>query len=666
MHIIHPINDFLFELFPKAKAAGKDLEVLRQEAEDFYTVGSFKPTISIIHDIVDITIEGELIEQNASLFKLAAALCDGHRFEEAKTRLEPLLKEAPHISEYHRILGQILSGQGEQDKAINSLLDALRWDPKNEKAIIKIGNILIRHQHNTEAAMKYYEYALQHKQDDVAVLTRIGLNLIQYGWDDVARHYLDRAFEINPAYPNMYYAFALIAESEHNYKEMFELSVVALFKNPCRDQLYRQSLKLVINAANEIIDPEVGGDIVNAFAEKLEGECGKKIVVEEDASLKTGTKIEFAENYERNYHLLKYNPGYTAVHHLIMHELAHLLFASRARAAGTNKLFVRNDELHRKFLDALEKDAQKHSKKGFYEAVIRQYFTALFDELNSQIYNTPIDLFIEDYLFQNHPDLMPYQFVSLLGLIQEGIHATTDENILTIAPPGILSKSKTFNLVNTLQFMKRYGVNLIDEHNPTKTEKEQAEKFYHEYEECRTMHTPGDEYKLLQSFAKQLYLQNYFSLVEESGFRQHRDLIERLCADAKVDLSGSDAEHPAEILADKKMQVFTEAHEGKDINMAVTRFMVEALHYFEKLSGSEINAIAMQIGLLCGDGISPDAEGYTVPLIAGKSFTGYQVLAYYYVSWAKAFPEYLEQLQLPFDKEYEFALEMVGMGGGAS
>ncbi len=57
------------------------------------------------------------------------------------------------------------------------------------------------------------------------------------------------------------------------------------------------------------------------------------------------------------------------------------------------------------------------------------------------------------------------------------------------------------------------------------------------------------------------------------------------------------------------------------------------------------------------------SKSYTVPLIAGKSFSGYQVLAYYYVSWAKAFPEYLEQLQLPFGKEYEFALEMVGMGG---
>ena len=184
----------------------------------------------------------------------------------------------------------------------------------------------------------------------------------------------------------------------------------------------------------------------------------------------------------------------------------------------------------------------------------------------------PIDLFIEDYLFQNYPDLMPYQFISILSLIQEGIHATTDEQILTIAPPAILSK---------------------------------AEKFYREYEECRTQHTPGDEYELLQSFAKQLYLQNYFSLVEDTDFREHSDLIDRLCAEAMVDLPADDAANPA----DKKMQVFTEAHKGKDINMAVTRFMVEALHYFKKLSDSEIHAIAMQIGLLCADGISPNAEG---------------------------------------------------------
>ena len=660
MHIIHPINDFLFELFPKAKAAGNNIDILKQEIESFYTVGPFKPAISIVHGIIDITIEGDLIEKHNSRYRDVLALCDDRCYNEAKELIAQLIKEAPHISEYHRVLGQILSEQGDQDDAINSLIDALRWDPKNEWALIMTGNILARYQHDLDAAMKYYECAVQHKPDDYVSMTLIAINLIQNGSPDAARQYLDRAFEINPAYPNMYYAFALLAEAEHNYKEAFEMAIVALFKNPRKDLLHQQSLKTASKAASEIIDEEVGGDIVNAYASTLEEECGKKIVIEADAGLKTAAKIEFAENHDRTYHLVKYNPDYPAVHHLIMHELTHLHFAAQARQAGKNKLFVSYDDNKKRFLASLDKDARKLSKKGYDNAVIKEYYTLLFKGLNGQIFNTPIDLYIEDYLFQNYPDLMPYQFLSLLGLIQEGIHATTDEQILTIAPPAIISKSKTFNLVNALFLMKRYGVNLIEEHQPTASEKEQAETFYREYEECRTMHTPGDEYDLLLSWAKQLYLQNYFSLIEEFGFRAHSDLIDRLCAKANVDLPGnSDSVNPA----DKKMQLFTEAHQGKDINMAVTRFMVEALHYFKNLEDLEIKSIAIQIGMMCADGITPEAEGYTVPIIAGKTFTGYQVLAYYYVSWAKAFPEYLQQLQLPFDKEYEFAQEMVGMGG---
>ena len=663
MHIIHSINDFLFELFPRAKDAGNNIEVLKEEIEKFFTVGPYKPAITIVHGILDITIEGELIEQHNSRYRKVLDLSDERRFEEAKEEIRQLIKEAPHISEYHRVLGQILSEEGEQDDAINSLIDALRWDPKNHWALIMTGNILARYQNDIDAALKYYESAVLLKPNDYASLTIIALNLIPNGRPEKAREYLDKAFEINPGYPNMYYAYAKLAEAEHNDKQAFEMAVVALFKNPRKDLLYKQSLESAMRAASAIIDVEVGGDIVNGFAARLEEEFGKKIVIEEDAALKSAAKIEFAENHDREFHLVKYNPQYPAVHHLIMHELAHLLFAAQARVAGKNKLFVSYDNNKQKFLLALDRESKKLSKKGYDDAVIKQYYTALFEGLNGQIFNTPIDLFIEDYLFVNYPDLMPYQFVSLLGLIREGIQATTDEKILTIAPPGILSKSKTFNLVTALHFKKRFGVDLIEEHIPTKSEKEQAEKFYREYEEGRMMHTPGDEYELLQSFATQLYLQNYFALVEESGFRQHSDLVERLCADAKVDLPGSDAAKPAENLADKKMQVFTEAHEGKDINMAVTRFMVEALHYFKQLSDAEIHAIAIQIGLLCGDGISPDKEGYSVPLMPGKSFSGYQVLAYYYVSWAKAFPEYLEQLQLPFGKEYEFALEMVGMGG---
>ena len=49
MIITHIIDDFLFELFPKARAAGKDIEILKQELEKFYSLGPYKPTISIKH-----------------------------------------------------------------------------------------------------------------------------------------------------------------------------------------------------------------------------------------------------------------------------------------------------------------------------------------------------------------------------------------------------------------------------------------------------------------------------------------------------------------------------------------------------------------------------------------------------------------------------------------
>ncbi|TLU50825.1 MAG: hypothetical protein FDX12_09435 [Chlorobium sp.] len=77
------------------------------------------------------------------------------------------------------------------------------------------------------------------------------------------------------------------------------------------------------------------------------------------------------------------------------------------------------------------------------------------------------------------------------------------------------------------------------------------------------------------------------------------------------------------------------------------------------MTAADINAIAIEIALLVQAGISLEKVGYTVKQIAGKAFSGYQLLAYYYVSWAQAFPEQLADLQLQFEKEYEFALEMV-------
>lgn len=76
------------------------------------------------------------------------------------------------------------------------------------------------------------------------------------------------------------------------------------------------------------------------------------------------------------------------------------------------------------------------------------------------------------------------------------------------------------------------------------------------------------------------------------------------------------------------------------------------------MSLSNIKKIAYDIAILGTQGFSPDKEGYEVASIKDKTFTGYHILAYYYVSWALAMPDMLKELQLPFQKEYELATSM--------
>ena len=92
--------------------------------------------------------------------------------------------------------------------------------------------------------------------------------------------------------------------------------------------------------------------------------------------------------------------------------------------------------------------------------------------------------------------------------------------------------------------------------------------------------------------------------------------------------------------------------------MMMSMYMLGALRYMETLTASEINDIAMQIAIQGLNGISPEKKGYRIPAIKDKEFGGYEFLAYYYVSWAKAYPEKLESLRLPFSKAYATALQM--------
>ena len=92
--------------------------------------------------------------------------------------------------------------------------------------------------------------------------------------------------------------------------------------------------------------------------------------------------------------------------------------------------------------------------------------------------------------------------------------------------------------------------------------------------------------------------------------------------------------------------------------MAVVMYMVDAMKYFKDIPKEKIKKIATDIAMQGTQGYNPEKKDYTINSIPNKVFSGYQILAYYYVSFAIALPEMLSQLELPFDGEYELAKSM--------
>ncbi len=144
--------------------------------------------------------------------------------------LEKLIKKNPTVSEYHRILGQIYSDEGRQEDAINCLIDALRWDPKNTHALTMMGNIFARSKNDVTTAMSYYEQTLVVKPDDHIAMNNIGANLLQLGRVREAEKYLLAAFNINDSYPNTIYALGMLEDLKGNHQKAFEYAIQALKK----------------------------------------------------------------------------------------------------------------------------------------------------------------------------------------------------------------------------------------------------------------------------------------------------------------------------------------------------------------------------------------------------------------------------------------------------
>ncbi|TGK45914.1 tetratricopeptide repeat protein [Leptospira bouyouniensis] len=641
MELIHRLDDFFYSIFPNIEK-GNEKSIL-QVLIEFYRVGVYEPEIIVSNDFVTVKINIQSIETLEKEYKKIVSLCEKGKFEEAEKLLSPIVEKYPTNSDLHRLLGQIYSEKGKQDQAIDSLINALRWNSNNAYALIMMGNIYLRYKDDPNIAMKYFNQALIVNPRDYLTANNISATLLQLNRFDEAEFYLKKALESNSEFPNTHYGLGVVGEKNGDRYGAFNSFYNSLKLNPKNDDLKKQSLHKLFEIAEAIVNSEDINALIHDYKGELESKQPLPIQIEESASIPYKAKIEYGELYNRDFHLIKFQPNKHAVAHLVMHELVHLEFAIEARLSKKYKLITSDIENQNAFKIQIHGFLTELEKKN-KSIDTNEYLRKLHDGLVSQIFNAPIDLFIEKYLFERFEKLRPFQLISLYTMMKEYIEASTSKKVQEFAPQFVISKNRILNLVSAMQFKELFHIDYVNDFNSNASELKTANDFYEEFTNINKEKPEGIEYDLIEKWAKRLQIDYLFNLVDEEYH------IAPIFTENKVSNE------------DDEMARFLRSQEIIGTNHAVILHMIGARKYFDKLSKEEVKNIAIEIATIGTNGINPDKSGYIVSKIPGKSFSGYELLSYYYVSFAIALPELLPKLGLPYKDEFEIASKFQKFG----
>ncbi len=682
MTIYHKVNDFLYSLFPKTEGFGKNPAHLTEYLTDYYTYGPYRPKVTIVDDVVTVQIDTQAIGNQQGEYNKVLNMCQQGQFQQALPRLRKLIEQNPTVSEYHRVLGQSLSESGDHDAAIDALIDALRWDPRNGYALIMLGNIYARHKNDIGAANKFYDQALAVDPKDFIAINNIGGNLMQLGRVQEAQRYFEIAHEINPNYPNVLYALAMTRQQQRDYSGAFAYASQALRNAAAGDPIRKASLSLIMQSAQQQASNTNTFALADEYQERIEEATGKEIRVDPDEFIPTAAKLEIAENYGRAYHQVKFKPSYPAVDHLVMHEMVHLDFVVQAQKEGNNLLFTSSDAGKQAFIKSALPQLKKLEKAGFSDANITGFIEAIFEGMMRQIFNAPVDLFIEDFLYREFEELRPTQFLSLHKLLLEYIDAARNKQVAAFSPPAVHRANTVLNLVAALHFKDLFGYDLTHEFQASVADLKEAQRLWKEYEEYRADRQPGEEYEVVQHWGEDLGMAAYFQLKDEASVRSDiatgqarpegalipsqpglgadypdepngEQSPEDVLSSIERDPLGFDSPAPSNAL--KEPLTYDDSPAGQ---MAVMFYCLDALNYFVGVPRNQLQAVTFEIALLGRSGLDPNnrTSKYNLASLPGKTFSALQLLAWMYTGFQELEPGM--DTGLDFAKELEMARAM--------
>ena len=589
----------------------------------------------------------------------ALDLCNKHKFDEALPILEEILKIDPQNSEAWRTLAQVhWFHQHKPEKAYDELIEALRCNPKNIWALVLMGNLLTKEKNDVDHAKLYYDKVLEFYPDNAIAINNIGATYMERKDYEGALPFMEKALDIDDSYANSYYGLGLCYYKLGKIEDAFEVCHKGALKSSDRPEnpaVREELIKLYLTVAKDYADKTNYINVWKGIKDELEAIDHVNIHIVEDKSLNVHAKMEYAPLHAAKEHIIRYNPEKDFVEHLFIHEMMHLKMNQQASQANRGKAIISSDATRTAFKKRYMKFMQKtHSHIPATE--LNKVLFGLADGLGLQLMNCPLDLFVEHMIYSYYQIARPIQMLSLFHMEQDNINAVKQAAQNGFFPKEIVYANKVMNIVTSMHFKDMYGINLIGQYHPTKQELMHAKDLYDEFKAYLDTYKAGDEYEMVEYFVQSFNMEELIEIIDES------QVTEGMKADLsmKNDLKDLAKDALSEEDADAANAQFALNHQdGADPTetMMMSMYMLGAMEYFDTLNPHDVHRIALEIAMVGVTGIDPKKK-YSIKSIPDKEFGGYQLLAYYYVSWARAIPDKLAHLGLPFSKAYDSALQM--------
>lgn len=644
-------------------------EELRDKLLAYYTVDGYSAEVTIDGDFVKVKVDQKDLEQSQQEFNEITALCEKRQFKEAHSRLELFLKKHSRHSEGYRILAQMEMEAGNIDKAIDIDIEALRCNPKNIWALILMGNLYSKYKDNYEIGRTYYDSVLKYSPDNFIAINNVAALMMENEDYESAIPLFEKSLEGDKKYANAYYGLAVCYYNQRENQKAFDTALKGCLLADIRSenpQVMDELHKIMLASAHAVVESTNYMNVVLGIKDEIEMKYNQKIEIEEDDTLDLSAKLEYGPTHHRDYHLIKYNPKKPFMEHLAIHEMMHLQMNLEADKVNNNKVIISNNDnviaFRTKYAAWIKKLVNRfeHSKAmNLVEQIHRGYML--------QVMNCPLDLFVEKRMYDKYPIVRAIQLLSLMEQETYNIKAIKGSENSKFVPLDIVQNSKVMNIVTSMHFEHLFGLRFYQEYKPTRAQFDQAKDFYDEFL-AYDDYKPGEEYDLVEYFMDSLHAERFMSILPLSDyFDDSFDRMEKTKAmrdaalgeDAPV--GGNSFDGLTEEQKKNQDDFYAQNKDGEDPmkTMMMSMYMLGALEYFDGMDKMEIKKIAFEIAMIGTTGISPDKKsGYKVPSIPEKDFGGYQLLAYYYVSWALAIPEMLASLGLPFDTAWDTAQEM--------